>query len=121
MITPNNRINENEEYKNNFYTDNENLYCTFCKCLLNYRNKFLLDQHLKTEKHRKNMQKMKDNSQEIHTCYTHQEEREMINVDLVHALTQANIPIEKVDKLKPFFLKYCKNGNYIYNIIIIYY
>ncbi|CAG8774777.1 12542_t:CDS:2, partial [Ambispora leptoticha] len=40
-------------------------------------------------------------------------ERDAINIDLIHALTQANIPLEKVDKLKPFFLKYCKNGGSI--------
>ncbi|CAG8847136.1 12208_t:CDS:1, partial [Racocetra persica] len=39
----------------------------------------------------------------INTC---REERDAINIDLIHALTQANIPLEKVDKLKPFFLKY---------------
>ena len=64
MISLINRINENEDYKNNFYVDNENLFCTFCKCILNYKNKFLLDQHLKTEKHKNNMHKTK-NLQEV--------------------------------------------------------
>ncbi|CAG8580574.1 11735_t:CDS:2, partial [Scutellospora calospora] len=33
-----------------------------------------------------------------------EEEHDAINLDLIYALTQANIPLEKVDKLKPFFL-----------------
>ncbi|CAG8705520.1 11935_t:CDS:1, partial [Cetraspora pellucida] len=48
MITPKDRIKENEEYKKNFYIDGESLFCTFCKCIVNHKNKFLLDQHLKT-------------------------------------------------------------------------
>ncbi|CAG8834478.1 19395_t:CDS:2, partial [Cetraspora pellucida] len=114
MITPNDRVNENEEYKKNFYVAGENLFCIFCKCILNYKNKFLLDQHLKTNKHRTNEYKPKENLQETtsqNVSNICQEEREMINVDLVYALTQANIPLEKIDKLKPFLLKYCKNGS----------
>ncbi|CAG8697158.1 8707_t:CDS:1, partial [Cetraspora pellucida] len=43
------------------------------------------------------------------TTSTSQEEHEIINIDLVYALTQANILLEKIDKLKLFLLKYCKN------------
>ncbi|CAG8770051.1 27078_t:CDS:1, partial [Racocetra persica] len=110
MITPNDRVNENEEYKKIFYIEGESLYCTFCKCIINYKNKFLLDQHLKTDKHKTNKHKAKGNPQEINkpapNINTCREERDAINIDLIHALTRSNILLEKVDKLKPFFLKY---------------
>ncbi|CAG8441008.1 2214_t:CDS:2 [Cetraspora pellucida] len=61
MITPNDRVNENEEYKKNFYVDGESLFCTFFKCILNYKNKFILDQHLRTDKHKTNKFKVKEN------------------------------------------------------------
>ena len=39
---------------------------------------------------------------------------------LVEAFTKADIPLEKVDKLKPFFIKYCNNGKIIYIYLFIY-
>ena len=37
-------------------------------------------------------------------------EKDELNLELVKIFTAANIPLEKVDKLRPFFRKYCKNG-----------
>jgi hypothetical protein len=34
----------------------------------------------------------------------------MINIEVVEAFTFADIPLEKIEKLKPFLLKHCKNG-----------
>ncbi|CAG8610750.1 11391_t:CDS:1, partial [Racocetra persica] len=108
MITLNYCVNENEEYKKNFYIEGESLYCIFCKCIINYKNKFLFDQYLKTDKHKTNEHKAKENPQEINkpasNINTCREECNAINIDLIHALTRSNILLEKVDKLKPFFL-----------------
>ncbi|GBC26506.2 CGG triplet repeat-binding protein 1 [Rhizophagus irregularis DAOM 181602=DAOM 197198] len=41
------------------------------------------------------------------------DERERVNTDVVAAFTSADIPLEKIEKLKPFLLKYCKNGGLI--------
>ncbi|CAG8500199.1 6918_t:CDS:2, partial [Scutellospora calospora] len=86
MITPNDRVNENEEYKKNFYVESKSLFSN------------------------ENPQETNEPASKINTC---REERDAINIDLIHALTQANIPLEKVDRLKPFFLKYCKNSGSI--------
>ncbi|CAG8577337.1 9308_t:CDS:1, partial [Racocetra persica] len=109
MITPSDRINENEKYKKNCYVDGENLICTFCKYIINHKNKFLLDQHLNTSKHKANKYKKKTPQETNQPTSTSQEEHKIINIDLVYALTQANISLEKIDKLKLFLLKYCKN------------
>ena len=37
-------------------------------------------------------------------------EKDELNLELVKIFTAANIPLEKVNKLRPFFCKYCKNG-----------
>jgi hypothetical protein len=34
----------------------------------------------------------------------------MINIEVVEAFTFADIPLEKIEKLKPFLLKHYKNG-----------
>jgi hypothetical protein len=35
-------------------------------------------------------------------------ERDELNLELVKAFTAADIPLEKVNKLRPFFHKFCK-------------
>ncbi len=37
-------------------------------------------------------------------------EKERINIDVVAAFMSADILLEKIEKLKLFLLKYCKNG-----------
>ena len=37
-------------------------------------------------------------------------ERDKLNIEVVAAFTFADIPLEKIEKLKPFLLKHCKNG-----------
>ncbi|CAG8737533.1 12256_t:CDS:2, partial [Gigaspora rosea] len=74
------------EYKNVFYADGGKLYCMFVKLLLTIPAIQFT----------------------ITSCYKVLSEHEQINVDLINALTTANIPLEKVEKLKAFiFNKYC--------------
>ena len=46
-------------------------------------------------------------------------------MEVVETFTFADIPLEKVEKLKLFLLKHCKNGInflfYIYNFMVFYY
>lgn len=45
-------------------------------------------------------------------------DKQEINVDLIKAFTKADIPLEKVEKLKSFLQKYCANGIDIYRAYI---
>jgi hypothetical protein len=45
-------------------------------------------------------------------------ERQGINLDIIKAFTKASIPLEKIEKLKPFFQKYCLNGIYNFFCLI---
>ncbi|CAG8604711.1 31637_t:CDS:2 [Gigaspora margarita] len=38
-------------------------------------------------------------------------DKQEINVDLIKAFTKADIPLEKVEKLKSFLQKYCANDD----------
>ena len=41
-------------------------------------------------------------------------EKEKLNIGVIEAFSLANIPLEKIEKLKPFLLKHCKNGMKLY-------
>jgi hypothetical protein len=100
MVSAIERVLENPEYVKNFYIDSGKLLCEFCKnTALDYTRKDKLERHLKSKKHISNVEKKrKDN------------ESELMNVALVKSFVQADIPLEKVDKLKNFFQEYCANG-----------
>jgi hypothetical protein len=122
MINATERQRECDLYKENFYVEGNKLFCVFCNCVIDHTKKSLLDQHLKTEKHKDNQSKEKPPRQLTLTGSINNflNDRDTINKDLVRAFTQANIPLEKVDKLKPFLTQYCRNGKHIL-IIYIYY
>ncbi|GBB93735.1 hypothetical protein RclHR1_22210004 [Rhizophagus clarus] len=80
-----------------------------------------VDQHLKTNKHKNNksaieQKKNRSNNssqQQQSTLETFENinsERDELNLELVKVFTAADIPLEKINKLRPFFRKYCKNG-----------
>ena len=105
---------ENSEYKKNFYVDGQKLFCEFCQHVLDHKKKSTLDTHLKSDKHKKNVRKaenrIRDHQTTLNVNNNELNEREVINTALVKAFTQADIPLEKVDKLKDFFLEFCRNG-----------
>ncbi|RIA81805.1 hypothetical protein C1645_836371 [Glomus cerebriforme] len=80
-----------------------------------YKRKDTIDKHLHTVKHLKN--KITDINSPIQRTLLSFEntinERERVNTDVVATFTTADISLEKIEKLKPFLLKYCKNGGLI--------
>ncbi|GBC02652.1 hypothetical protein RclHR1_04730013 [Rhizophagus clarus] len=99
------RVLENPEYVKSFYVDNEKLFCDVCQnTVLDHTKKYTIDKHLKSKKHISNAEKKRIDN-----------EREQMNVALVKSFIQADIPLEKVDKLKSFFQEYCVNGDAIAN------
>ncbi|RIB11110.1 hypothetical protein C2G38_2204281 [Gigaspora rosea] len=108
---------ETSEYKKNFYVDGQKLFCEFCQHVVNHTRKSIVDSHLKSEKHKANVNKaenLKSACQTtLDTANIKINDRELINIALVNAFTKADIPLYKIDKLKSFFLEYCKNGGAI--------
>ncbi|CAG8615174.1 28388_t:CDS:2 [Racocetra persica] len=102
-----------KEYKDVFYADSGKLFCRICKVVVEHTRKSVIDSHCKSKKHKSNLELEKTSPQKtrqitITSCNKVLTEREQLNIDFINALTAADIPLEKVDKLKTFFLnKYC--------------
>ena len=72
-----------------------------------------MNKYLKTAKHFKNKGLNNSNLliQRILPSFENTfNEKEKINIEVVAAFTSADIPLEKIEKLKPFLLKNCKNS-----------
>ena len=41
-------------YKDNYYVSNTIMFCKFCNITIDYKNKYKVDQHLKTNKYKNN-------------------------------------------------------------------
>ncbi|CAG8693409.1 34879_t:CDS:2, partial [Racocetra persica] len=75
------------QYKTDFYESEEKIYCK-----------------------KKNAESSETlNQQDLITLQTQVTDKQEINIDLIKAFTKADIPLEKVEKLKPFLQKYCTN------------
>ncbi|CAI2188862.1 16807_t:CDS:2, partial [Funneliformis geosporum] len=81
---------------------------TECR-LENHKKKSTLDFNLKLDKHRKNIHKAENKIRFYQTTLNINNnglnECEVINTALVKPFTQADIPLEKVDKLQDFFVE----------------
>lgn len=117
MVAPHVRLSQSAEYRENYIVQGNVLWCRFCNTGVEHKRKDTVDKHLRTVKHLKN--KTTDINSPIQRTIPSFEntisERERVNTDVVAAFTSADIPLEKIEKLKPFLLKYCKNGmNFIF-------
>ena len=114
-------LDKHPKYKEDFYQVDGKVYCTFCQCLIDHKKKHNLDAHLKTNKHKKK-KKIAEISQDLPEhenlamLQTQISNKQEINVDIIKAFTKADIPLEKIGKLKSFFQKYCTNGTYNFYI-----
>ena len=117
MVSAHVRLSQSSTYRENYILQGNVLWCRFCNIKVDHETKSVVDKHLQTLKHENN--KNTNNSNQLiqrtipSLVGNTLNEREKINVEVVEAFTFADIPLEKIEKLKPFLLKYCKNGNYL--------
>ncbi|CAG8856983.1 18599_t:CDS:1, partial [Gigaspora margarita] len=81
----------------------QKLFCQFCQHVVDHTKKSTVDSHLKSNKHKNNVIRSENLTlfRQITLNTTNQLNKcEHINIALVKAFTKANIPLEKVDKLK---------------------
>ena len=91
-------------------------YCHFCNHTINHEKKSIVDNHIESAKHKAAEQKQKNNPQPLQSSllsFTNND-RDKINIAIIEAFTKADIPLDKIDKLKSFFNSYCKNGKKIF-------
>src|SRR6266498_5221621 len=114
MVSAHIRLFQSSEYRENFILQDKFLLCLFCNIKVDHEKKSILDKHLLTSKHKNNKNKNNSNLQIQRTIPSivgsSLNEKEKINIEMIEAFTFVDIPLEKIEKLKLFLLKYCKNG-----------
>ena len=120
MVTASERVSSTQLYKDNYYVSGIIMFCKFCNIIIDHKNKSKVDQHLNTKKYKNNKTAIERRNIQVNNRVNRQttletfedtiSEKDELNLELVKIFTAANIPLEKVDKLRPFFHKYCKNG-----------
>ncbi|RGB34227.1 hypothetical protein C1646_760835 [Rhizophagus diaphanus] len=115
MVAPHIRLSQSAEYRENYIIQKNKLWCRFCNIEIDHERKNSIDKHIKL-KHLNNKNKNNSNLLIQRTLPSFENtlnEREKINKEIVKAFTYADIPLEKIEKLKPFLLNHCKNAGLI--------
>nr|XP_055073537.1 CGG triplet repeat-binding protein 1-like [Misgurnus anguillicaudatus] len=107
-----------EQFPHDFYVTGELLFCKFCQHSIDWKRKDTCTDHLLSKTHMKNKEKHKTASKattSIQMCITadafkSSDARKEFVEDFVAVCTEADIPLEKMTKLRPFLKKHCKQG-----------
>ena len=123
MVTASERLVKNSNFKSHFRLENKKLLCIFCNHVVSHERKSILEAHIKSPTHLKKMREVESGIEPLQTTipsiYQIRLEKQEINLHLVEAFTKADIPLEKIDKLKPFFTEFCYNGKILFNVYFI--
>ncbi|CAG8699925.1 452_t:CDS:1 [Racocetra persica] len=103
MITGEYLFNKYPDYQQEFYLDDKKLFCIACKHVVTANKKSSVDDHLKSKAHHNNKQKLENHKESFQATSSILSEKKEINFDLIKAFAAADIPLEKVEKLRPFF------------------
>src|SRR5215216_3631931 len=114
MVTASERLSKDSNFQIHFRLENKKLYCKFCNYVVKYEHKSVVEAHINSPTHLKRKNSVEALQTTIPSIYQIRSEKQEINVHFVEAFTKADIPLEKIEKLKPFFLNYCNNGKIFY-------
>ncbi|PKY34385.1 hypothetical protein RhiirB3_457979 [Rhizophagus irregularis] len=106
------------EYKDIFHVDDNILFCNYCNVSVEWKHKSVVDNHCKSQKHISNVRSQEEShnrTQQLTLSSTRaaSESKNQLIEDLIEAFAIADIPLEKVNSLLPFFKKHVKNGGSI--------
>ena len=122
MVTVSERLSKNSSFQIHFRLENKILYCKFCNYIVNHKCKSVIENHINSPIHLKKKREVEADAEALQTTissiYQVKSEKQEINLYLVEAFTKADIPLEKIDKLKPFLINFCKNGKIFYLFIL---
>lgn len=106
-----------KQFPSELYADGGILFCKFCDHSVDYVRVDTIKDHLKSKKHirRRDLKEASSSSGAakqvtIKTLMKSKDLREEFVLDFIKMSTMADIPLEKVEKMKPFLLKYCKQA-----------
>ncbi|GBB99615.1 hypothetical protein RclHR1_03580022 [Rhizophagus clarus] len=114
-VTVYTRVNEHPDV---FRVESGLLFCNYCDLTVEWRHKSIVDSHCLRKKHLTQKKIYEDNQSKKNqkiletTLLAANSKREVIE-ELIKAFASANIPIEKINHLLPFFKKYLKEGDAI--------
>ena len=108
------------EYPGHFKVDDEILLCVYCNYAIKWEKKSTVDDHVRGPVHcAKKVAYEKQKNGELRqqrtiasTISIANSKKELIE-DLIRAFSIADIPLEKVNSLLPFFQKHIKQGGFI--------
>ena len=109
-VTAEERVRQFPDY---FYADGEVLFCKFCDHSVDYVRVDTIKDHLKSKKHRQRKDlKEADTSSSgrkqvtLTTLVKSKDLREEFVLDFIKMTTMVDIPLEKVERMRPFLLNY---------------
>ena len=107
-----------DEHPGVFREDGGVMFCNFCDLSVEWKSKSTVDGHCLSKGHIKKRQTYEINEQKkkqvtINTTKVASESKKEVIDALIEAFSLANIPLEKVNYLLPFFKKYLKEGGAI--------
>src|SRR5688572_25591356 len=113
MVSAHEYLVKYSKYKENYYADNNKLFCKYCSHVVNHQRKSVIDEHLRTQAHINKKQASINNNNNsrqvtLPTCQRKITEKQKINYELVKAFALADIPLEKAEKLKSFLKNNCQ-------------
>ena len=122
MVIASERLSKNSSFQIHFHLENKTLYCKFCNHIVNHERKSVVENHINSPTHLKKKREVEAGTEALQTTipsiYQVRSEKQEINLHLVEAFTKADIPLEKIDKLKPFLINFCKNGKIFYLFVL---
>ena len=94
------------------------MFCIYCDKSIDWKHKSTIDSHVNSIKHESNKRKYKakqqiSHQQTLQTTLRAADSKKIVIEDLIEAFVGADIPLQKVDKLLPFFKKHLREGGAI--------
>ena len=106
-----------KQFSEDLYADGGVLFCKFCDHSVDCIRVDTIKDHLKSKKHLKKKDLKEAGSSgsgirqvSLTTITKSKDLREEFVLDFIKMSTMADIPLEKVEKMRPFLLKYCKQA-----------
>lgn len=105
-----------KQFSSELYAEGGILFCKFCDHSLDFVRVDTIKDHLKSKKHlrRKDSKEATSSSAAkqltIKTVIKSKDLREEFVLDFIKMATMADIPLEKVEKMKPFLQKHCRQA-----------
>ena len=105
-----------EQFKDEFYEDSGVLFCKFCEHCLDFSRIDTLKDHLKSQKHalrkQSKLAKAEGSSRQVtlSTLVKAKDMRQDFCLDFIKMCSVADVPLEKVEKMRPFLNKHCSQA-----------